>query len=632
MLNNLRPGDARWRLFRQSSVGFLFALGLFACRPSQQGVPQVAVASSREAQEELTNLELRWESEGIVGRRALREDLERYVSKYPFDTSRLRAQLMLAQIALLERRSGGARALLQPLVEGDAGPSRDEAILLLAAVENREGEHQVALELLAPLEGKLLKDSAKDQYARERTNAAIHERRWRLAIVVMTSWLVELKQESTLSREWIHAHLAQIPHPAILHVLADYSSKYSSEKERASRQWMRKVLITQLTIQALGQRDAYLAKDLLSVSPAWLRVSEDGDQLAELAALARLAEQQEQVVGRVLGVVLGGKSPQQRRRSLRVMAGLARGLGLGQGSGERQSVGVVAVEDRGSLKVALSTLSGLGASVLLAGVDAESAHAALQFAESKKVPVVTFFGEPERNSHFGFALGSSIQAQTDAMKTWAQGKGEWAFLGNKDFHCEPHQERPGALHFPIEKWKNSGVSFVGILGGRRCVKNFLMDLRFSKWSPQIVVGLAGAHGRYAEAFQLKSLRASAFPRNQRQSPGNRISNRERAPSSEAHEHRTNDWFYSLGFDAAHLLRAALQSLPDTEVTEMKAVKIRHDQVRRALLDVRVSLKTTVTQGFMGTHGIARNLVVSSWGSATDEEAAIMKPSSAEIQP
>jgi hypothetical protein len=91
----------------------------------------------------------------------------------------------------MERRLDSATEILKPILRGSPGPARDEAEVILAAIENRRGNHQGALDLLAPLEGKLLSREARDQFARERTNAAIAARRWRLAVDSMIAWLAE---------------------------------------------------------------------------------------------------------------------------------------------------------------------------------------------------------------------------------------------------------------------------------------------------------------------------------------------------------------------------------------------------------------------------------------------------------
>src|SRR5690606_22111151 len=103
-----------------------------------------------------------------------------------------------------------------------------------------------------------------------------------------------------------------------------------------------------------------------------------------------LAQEEAQIRGRSVGVVLGGATVEERRRSVRVALGLRRGLraSAGDQESEEQSIEFLSAENRGSLGAALGMLSSLGASILVAGVNDEGALEALSFSEVRKVPVV----------------------------------------------------------------------------------------------------------------------------------------------------------------------------------------------------------------------------------------------------
>src|SRR5690606_33400298 len=137
-----------------------------------------------------------------LSRRELRPRLEEYVENHADEPNAERARLMLSQIALSERRLGSAEEILSPLLNGSVGWARDEAQVILAALENRRGNPEKALRLLEPLHGKLLSREARDQYARERTNAALSTRRWRLAVSATISWLSESGMHSRAAKEW----------------------------------------------------------------------------------------------------------------------------------------------------------------------------------------------------------------------------------------------------------------------------------------------------------------------------------------------------------------------------------------------------------------------------------------------
>ena len=121
------------------------SLGVSGCSAEATNRPELAAADSRSAQNELRHLEEEWEVRGDVARKELRPDLEAFVEKYGSDPSAARARVMLAQIALFERRLGSAEEILRPLFQGPEGRTRDEAVVILAAIDNRRGDHEAAL-------------------------------------------------------------------------------------------------------------------------------------------------------------------------------------------------------------------------------------------------------------------------------------------------------------------------------------------------------------------------------------------------------------------------------------------------------------------------------------------------------
>src|SRR5690606_9041992 len=243
-----------------------------------------ASASSRKAQAEFRIIEEEWEIRSELSRAELRPKLEEYIQDHESEPSAKRARLMLAQIALNERRLGSAEEDLEPLLSGPEGPARDEAQVILAALDNRRGHPEKALERLEPLHGKLLSREARDQYARERTSAALAARRWRLSVDAMISWLAESGTTSRAAQEWTAASLNQIPTRALSRLLADWGKKVTSSSEQTASDWVHRLVIERLTDVALRTRDPLLARDLLQEAPPWLRAGESGDDLALLAA------------------------------------------------------------------------------------------------------------------------------------------------------------------------------------------------------------------------------------------------------------------------------------------------------------------------------------------------------------
>jgi len=591
---------SRWGLLIPIGLG-LTATPLSGCSKNTKSSVGVSAAESIDAQAELRAVEEQWEVGSTVARKALREELEQFLSRYPTDPSGARARVMLAQIALLERRYGSAETVLGPVLNAAPGRSRDEALVIIAAVANRRGDPERALELLSPLRGKLLTREARDQYARERTVAAMSARKWRLSVSAMIDWLTESGVKNAETREWIEGAIREVPTVALSRLLADWSSREEPEAS-GPKDWVHRFIILHVTRKALEKQDPLLARDLLERSPPWLRASEQGDELSLLAALAA---QDAKVKGRAVGMVLGGDTEQKRRRTVRLAAGILRGLNSGQGSPIR----FLATEDRGSLESALGTLSGLGATVLVAGVEAKGAAIALRYAERRRVPVVTM-SAPEtklgESSQFGFVFGVSVAEEKAAMaRVLAAAK--WAYVGLEEVSCDKPLSRPSSHVLPGEKWRARGIAGIGVFGDTACLNWVNQAIRSFGWEATLVSGLESAHE--ASDRDIRTLGAGAFPK-EGSAPSDRLTAREEAAfhGKALAEELPKDWYFLLGYDAARLIRAALLTLPETDVKEKFAVQERHLRARDALVRARTALQTSKSQGFAGNR-LSRDLRV-----------------------
>lgn len=560
-------------------------------------------------------LEEHFETAGEAGRKELRPELEAFVRRYPRDKGSERARLLLARIAVSERRFGAAEEILTRLLALDPGAARDEAIVVRAAVDNRRGEPEMALARLEPLQGKLLAGSARDAYAREKILAALSLRRWRLAVDSMATWLSEDQGGVVENQRWVQEAVSQVPARALVRVLIDWPD----ESTENARQWLQRTIIERLTDVALSTQDAALARDLLQRSPPWLRASPHGEKLANLASLAR---KDAQISGRSVGLVLGGQTPLQRQRVVRVAAGLLRGLGLRDDgaqdtSGEESAVRFVAAEDTGSLQAALSTLSGLGASVLVAGVDPAGADLALTYAEAKEVPVVVMSEPrvPNRRLRYGFVAGTSELTQLVALEGMGPRTRSWRFIGPTDASCDPRTP------FPLVQWQQEHVDAVGVLGDERCMRRAMKVLARAAWEPLVAVGLEAARGPFPPGSAVSVLSAGTYPQDIRFF-SDTISSTERSIQEGKPPPPPDpfDWFFTLGYDVGQLIRQALLRLPETYATEKDAVHALHKQTRKELLEARSDLLSTHERGFSSEQRLERRLVLRP-ASPTEAEAA-----------
>ncbi len=589
--------------------GTTAALFFFGCSPKKAEDPGLSIAGSRAAQADLRRLEDQWELRAGPARAELRGDLEDFVRRFPKDRSVARARLMLAQIALMERRLESAEEILQPVMRGARGPTRDEAEVVLAAIDNRRGRHEKALERLAPLNGKLLSREAKDQYARERINAAIASRRWRLTVDAMVAWLAE-SDNSRHVEEWTEAAIVQVPTRALSRLLADWESARHEEVDEAASDWIHRAIIEHLSREALRARDARLARDLLDAAPPWLRAGKSGDDLSVLAALA---EKEARIAGRGIGIVMGGESEVLRRRSARVGMGLVRGLDLGRAPavGGSADVEMLAAESRGSTSAALGRLTGLGASILIAGFDEDSATEAIVFAETRQVPVIVM--HPPRasaKSSYGFFFGVEDAAQIAALDG-TELAGKWALVGPGGTPCPAQDGRPTTTTLPWEAWRAEGQSAVLVLGDSTCCLQVQSELAQTSWDPTIVFGLEGAHtSTYGPGEPLR-LSVGQYPSRRMTPLSGQMTEEEKAILEGKAPARVSadDWYFSLGVDAARLCSEALKHLPLTQVTDKQEVRMHHEKARNALLDARAPLMTADARGFDSTGHVERKIVV-----------------------
>lgn len=586
--------------------GTLACACLWACSSKSPEDPGIAAAGSREAQSELRRLEEKWELRSGPSRAELRPDLERFVTQYKSDPSAAKARLLLGRIALMERRLGSAEEILKPVMRGAPGPVRDEAEVILAAIEHRRGNHERALSRLAPLEGKLLSREARDQYAQERTRAAIAARRWRLTVDSMIAWLAE-SDNSRDVQKWTESAIVQVPNVALARVLADWDAEEDSQAEEEASDWIQRVIIEHLSREALRARDAHLARDLLEWAPPWLRAGKSGDALSVLAALA---QKEARIVGRGVGVVMGGETEEVQRRSARVGMGIVRGLDLGRFADTGETVKMLAAENHGSTSAALGTLTGLGASILVAGFDADSASQAIAFAESRKVPVVVLH-EPREGakSAYGFVFGVERRTQIEAVERTEGFADKWTIVGEGGSACPDAGTRPGAMTLPFEAWRSEGLRAVLVLADSACCSRVHAQFARAPHAPRIIFGLEGADTATVGRPAPLRLAVGQYPAPSSRSTGVQMSEVEKdiLDGKAPPRPQASDWYYSLGVDVARLLAEALRHLPETQVTDKEQVREHHEKARAALLDARAPLITADAQGFTSAGTVKRTL-------------------------
>lgn len=577
-----------------TGLGIAVAICGWGCSSQQQrgskhqsAAPFVAAAEAKDTQSQLRHFKEQWELSSPVSRRHLRLDLEEFVRRHRGDPSIREAELMLAEIALDERRYSNAELLLQPLLAKRSGRLRDEAQLLLAAVEIRRGKVDAGLLLLEPLEGKLISASAEERFYRERIAGAIVARRWRLAVDAMEAWLQKQgARNGRAIKNWISQSLVEVPAQALFNIIRPETDASILEPTDETKRWLLHALIDRIAHEVLANGDPQLARALLESAPPWIKAGERGEKLLALASLAETAAQ---ISGRALGFVLGGETDLERSRNLRVAAGVIRALEQARARGVK--VEYVTSEDQGSTALALDDLSGQGASFVIGGVDEVSARAALLFAHTQRVPTLVLV-QPQvvpPPSDFGFVTGVAEAEEIAAVARAEPSAAAPLALGGEG--CP--QLTSESLN---EAWARNAPPVV-FLGEASCLRTLASSGRpadFSAW----VLGLSAASGPVPEGLKLRYLSAGSYPVTE-----------SRAGTSNAAAARQWDWFFALGYDSAQLAIAAMLESPTVAATDRNQVRAIHERSARALEGVRLSLVTSETRGFDERHRIARELIV-----------------------
>lgn len=546
-----------------------------------------ALAATPRAQRELRALEQAWEATSVPQRGTLAPRLKAFIRRHPNDPGTHRARVLLAWVQVEADDLDGAEATLTPALAAPEGRTWDHARLVEAAITTRRGDPQRALGILQPLQGKLLGREVMRLYGRERTRAALAARRWRLLVTALTEWLEESQQSQERVRQSAARSLAQVPSHALVRLLEERRAA-PARKQSAAERWMERAIAERLARSALQDADARLARQLLEVAPTWLRASQDGEQLV---LLAREGIREARVEGRTLGVVVEEGNAVVRRRSAQVVAGVIEALDMGRAEGDAP-LRLLVRENRGNMAATLATLTGEGASVLVAGVDELGALVGLAFAEERGVPVMVLDdpGESSARLGYGFILGASSTEQKRLLEGELRRRSITSvkLVGATGVPCDARPPYPGAPRFPVARWVQEGATGALLLGDAQCAREVASAA--GKLQNGLLLGL----GLEASEILFEDAPGGALGVSAGAYPGG-------AESASA------SWYDLLGRDAARLARAALGVVPENTDVDGDAVRAHLERARDALRTATAPLETTDATGFAGRHRLARTL-------------------------
>lgn len=544
-------------------------------------VEQARLALEREA----NRLVVVWEEAGPAERATMEEPLERVLAESGSDPRVAELRLLLASHYLEQRRRKDADRIIAPLLKGPDGPARDSAQILKAEGLTLEGRGEEALELLLPLSGKLVGESARSRHEKALVLAAIEARRWRLTILTMVDWLAEVRLSQDDALRFIDVSRERGPILAQKRLLLEWSSaEFDGEKKKASDA-IGRLIVMRLARTALETKDARLARDLFRSGPTWLRTSEYGDALANLAALA---VDEVSSLGKRIGIVLGGRGKRESRHSIDVARGITEEL--------REGVELLTEDFRELLPQALAALTGQGAAVLVTGLTPEAAAEARDFAELRRVPTILLAAprplSPPAATAYSFVLGSSPDEEERVLRAALAEDGitEVLVLGQGDETCIEQTESAGTLTFPWRTWQGRVFGLI-VLGDEACAAELQREASGLKAPPRIALGLEAARAKTSRAL---SLRAGTYP----------ILRDDAAATLSA----GSSFFESLGADAARLISTALERVQLPGQSDAERAKYA-EQVRSELSRVETPLDTTSARGFAGKNTIQRKLEV-----------------------
>lgn len=582
----------------------LLALALAGCSASTTAgpKPEATLADSHAAQEAFRGLHERWVATAPGARSGLEGELIAFVQTYPTDPKSRLARLYLAWLTLRRGDEVDAQRWLDLATRESPGTADDLAGVIRGALLLRAGHAAEAYDVLGSLAGQLIDKDDRLLCLDELVSAALAAKRYDAAVGHMLE-LAALAARRHRERVWrtLEPRLASVPITTLEQSLDTLgkgsapSEVVSASEYAAARAWMRGLIRDLLSRSALVERDVNLAQRLVAAPRVGERAT-DAD--TELMLLATQAPTLAHIDGRTLGLVLDLTSPVARERSVQVAAGVAAALNAPRSIAVELRSRVLNTGDAG-LKDALERLVGEGAGVLLAGVEPDSAAAALEFARARSVPLLLLH-EPRlaRDAALGpyaFVAGSDAELPNELLRRQLVGQGvdPLVRVGSGAAPCPRGPAEPlGPGFAPVRDTsaKKAGLFFEA---GARCARDVLMQLEDT---PSVVVGL----GLEALAVAVDGPRAREL-----WSVGAGILPLLDPPASPplkawlAEKGSPPSFYEALGHDAARFARAGLEQIdPGKRDGESEPVGLVYQRVRGGLASATLDeLWTTEARSF-----------------------------------
>jgi hypothetical protein len=600
---------APWRAL--AAAACCGALSGCAARQETGPEPELALASSAEAQARFRALREAWVSTPLDARTGLERRLTAFVQRYPTDPQGRWVRIYLAWIAIAQKRLDIAERWLALAEPGPAGAASDLAGVVGAALELSRGNAAAAYRQLLELSGKLIDADDRLLCLDQLVLAALADRRYRAAVGHMLELSAQAARRHR-ERTWraLEPRLASIPLPELEASLPRLStdqiqSPSVTPAERAAAvDWMRRTLLELLSRSALDEQDVALAQRLVAAPQA---ASDENLDKSELLLLATRGTLERTVRGRALGLALELGDDLASQRSIDVATGISLTLDLPSREKPKDPLVLVTRQvERGDVADALARLAGDGASLVIAGFSPQSARRASEFAEQSGMPVLLLH-EPEQPgaelAPSAFVLGIDRARANDVLYAALEQRHHGVLrVGSEELPCPETDEQLDAL---LERASGSGRRpRLQFDAGAGCARQVLMHL--PRGARPVALGfgldaLAVAWDDAPPADEWWGVGAGRLPN--ATSPADGLSSLWLARKG-----RPPTWYEALGHDAALVASLAVGPAQDGVLRDPEGVRAVYRTVRERLATQPfVSMWTADGERFDASRRLPRQL-------------------------
>ncbi len=511
------------------------------CRRTVDERPVVALATSPAAEARFSSVRARWLVGGAPERAAMRHELtelERWLEETD-DGLEPVARAYLAIAWMDANVPAAAEAVARPLYDGAPGVNHDLGVLVRGVVLRRTGHPAEAIEVLAPIVGKLIDPFARPILYEEMTHALMDEGHYDEAVAFAQAWL---RSSDGVDRKVLHADVARVLARLPLDV-----AKRTVDAQRASKgtAGYSPELILILAARLGGGEDmlsidadgGLALADAESYDAAWLTIPDDAAAAVMVTTPLPVRFDPRAIALLVpTSVVAEGANATAAIRGATSIVTYLMGTEKGDaGPGKGLIDGSVAAPSAASHHLAVfdtgGTAAGVlksvdaaerdGAALIVGGVTEAESNALATLAQLRKLPTILFrppsappvLANGERRVYvvLGNSLADERAATMAAITSSTAGTGSgggasteiaivdpWPAEGSTEAYpldplharCDATPKSATEPAFPIAAWRARKVTTVVVFGDAHCARHVAADLLGATpaYHPHLVLG------------------------------------------------------------------------------------------------------------------------------------------------